>query len=122
MYQPKYVLKKKRKPHYRGTITVLMIIGLLVISFFCLAFLKQKEAITLVHTWQSKETGEVLTFTKDGKVTFKNNLPEGVYRIISPNTIEYTVGNMSFQMIYTIQDNKLHWGIDQEHLEIFSPK
>ena len=122
MYQPKYVLKKKRKPHYRGTIAVLMIIGLLVISFFCLAFLKQKEAITLVHTWQSEETGEVLTFTKDGKVTFKNNLPEGVYRIISPNTIEYTVGNMSFQMIYTIEDDKLYWGIDQEHLEIFSPR
>lgn len=122
MYQPKYVLKKKRKSHYRGIIAILMIIGLLAISFFCLAFLRQKEAITLVHTWQSEETGEVLTFTKDGKVTFKNNLPEGVYRIISPNTIEYTVGNMSFQMIYTIEDDKLYWGIDQEHLEIFSPR
>ncbi len=122
MYQPKYISKKKRQPRYKGAIAILIITGLLTISFLCLAFLKQKEAISLVGTWASEETGVVLTFTKDGKVTFKNDLPEGIYRIISPNIIEYTIENMSFQMIYTIEDGKLHWGVDEEHLETFSAR
>lgn len=91
-------------------------------SFLSLAFLKQKEANSIVGTWISEETGIVLTFTKEGKVTFKDGLSEAIYRIISPNTIEYTVDNMSFQMIYTIQDGKLYWGVDEEHMETFSLK
>ena len=122
MYQPKYTLHKKRKPRYKGIVVLLVVLGVLSLSFLSLAFLKQEESITLVHTWQSEETSQILTFTEDGKVLFKNNLPEGTYRIISPNTLEYTVEGMSFQMIYAIEENKLHWGIDKENLEIFSPK
>lgn len=119
MCQSNYLSKKKRQPRYKGTIVILLLISLLAISFLCLAFLKQKEAVNLVGTWTSEETGIVLTFTKEGNVVFKNSLSQGIYRIISPNTIEYTVEDMSFQMIYAIEDGKLHWGVDEEHLETF---
>ena len=122
MYRPKYTLHMKRRFRYKNIFICLFIIGILVVSFLSLNFFKQKETITLVHTWQSDETGQILTFTKDGNVTFKNNLPSGTYRIISPNTLEYTINGMSFEMIYTIEENKLNWGIDEAHLETFSAK
>lgn len=120
MYQSKYISNKKRKSRCRGIIIILLVIALLSISFLCLAVLKQKETTSLVGTWTSEETGVVLTFTKEGKVTFKDNLSQGIYRIISPNTIEYTIDNMSFEMFYTIEEGKLYWGIDEENKETFS--
>ena len=122
MYRSKYTFRKKKRFHYKKIFICLLFISILVISFLSLNFFKQKETITLVHTWQSDETGQILTFTKDGSVTFKNNLPTGTYRIISPNTLEYTIDGMSFEMIYTIEENKLYWGIDEAHLETFSAK
>ena len=120
MYQSTYTSSKKRPSHYRGIIIIVLFIGLLSISFLCLAVLKQKENTSLIGTWISEETGIVLTFTKEGIVTFKDDLSQGIYRIISPNTIEYTVDNMSFETLYTIEEGKLYWGINEENMEIFS--
>lgn len=120
MYQSTYTSNKKRQSRYKGIILLILVIGFLSISFLCLAVLKQKETTNLVGTWTSEETGVVLTFTKEGKVIFKDNLSQGIYRIISPNTIEYTVDNMSFEMLYTIEEGKLHWGINKENMETFS--
>lgn len=122
MYSSKHIPKKKRQSRYKSLMAILLVVVILIISFLSLAFLKQKEAIGLVGTWVSEQTGVVLTFTQEGKVLFKDHQSEAIYRIISPNTIEYTVDNMSFQMIYSIEDDKLHWGVDEQHLETFSWK
>lgn len=77
------------------------------------------QNVSLQSTWRSEETGQVLTFTKDERVEFRGNLPNGIYHILSPKTMEYTVDGKTFQMIYHIEDYKLYWGTDEEHLECF---
>ena len=77
------------------------------------------QNISLQNTWCSEETGQVLTFTEDERVEFKGNLPSGIYHILSPKNMEYTIDGKTFQMIYYIKDSKLYWGTDENHLECF---
>lgn len=100
----------------------LVIIGLCITIIVCFVILKltyKRQNITLQGTWQSEETGQILTFTSDGNVDIKGNLSNGIYHIISPNTMEYTVDGKTFQMIYHIEDRKLYWGLDEMSLESF---
>ena len=75
--------------------------------------------MTLQSIWQSEETGQVLSFSPDGTVLFSGNLPSGIYHIISPNMMEYTINEQTFQMIYQIKDQKLYWGLNETSLETF---
>ena len=77
------------------------------------------QNLILQNTWRSEETGQVLTFTDDNLVEFDGNLPDGIYHILSPNTMEYTIDNKTFKMIYQIEENKLYWGIDESNMECF---
>lgn len=74
---------------------------------------------TLQSTWRSEETGQVLTFNENNQVKLEGHLPDGIYHILSPNTMEYTTDGKTFRMVYHIEDNKLYWGIDENHLECF---
>lgn len=104
----------------RKRLTVIIVFCLiLVISFLLLKIVYDYQNITLESTWQSEETGQVLTFTSTGKVVLQGKLPNGIYHIISPNKMEYTVDGKTFLTIYRIEDKKLYWGIDENKLECF---
>lgn len=78
-----------------------------------------QQNIVLQSTWRSEETGQVLTFNENNHVEFEGDLPDGIYHILSPNTMEYTIDDKTFKMFYHIEENKLYWGIDETHLESF---
>jgi len=92
------------------------------ICFLALKFIYTLQDDSLQNTWKSEETGQVLTFMEDGKVEFESDLSNGIYHILSPNAMEYTIDGKTFKMNYYIEDNKLYWGIDKEHMECFSKK
>lgn len=100
-----------------------MILLIIVIAFFfILKHLQKRENLVLQRTWQSQETGIILTFTSDHQVVFKSDLPSGIYHIISQNTMEYTTEDQTFLMTYHLEKEKLYWGIDENHLECFDLK
>lgn len=102
--------------------TILAIGGLFLVimtCFFILKFMHNLENTPLQSTWRSEETGQILTFKENQQVTFKGYSSNGIYHILSPNTIEYTIDNKTFNMIYHVEKNKLYWGMDEEHLECF---
>lgn len=104
-------------------IGALIILSLVIILCFCaLGFIYSLQDASLQNTWQSEETGRILTFTEDEYVEFKENSSKGIYHILSPNTMEYTINGKTFKMNYYIEENKLYWGIDQQHMECFSRK
>jgi len=79
----------------------------------------KRQNIALQNTWLSKETGQILSFNTDGSVDIKGKSLSGMYHIISPNTMEYTVDGKTFQMIYHIVDTTLYWGLNDLSLECF---
>lgn len=99
-----------------------MCIGLCLILAICFILLKMmyiRQNVTLQNTWQSKETGQILTFNSNGSIDIKGKSLGGIYHIISPNTMEYTVDGKTFQMIYHIVDRTLYWGLNDRALESF---
>lgn len=119
MSKPIYLKTTNKR---KTKIMILVGSGLLfiVLAFGALFFVYKNEEPVLTHSWQSDETGVVLTFTEEGTVTFKDNLPSGVYHIVSPNSMEYTVDQKTFLMCYRIENKKLYWGMDESSLESFS--
>ena len=101
---------------------VFMCIGLCLILAICFILLKMmyiRQNVILQNTWQSKETGQILTFNTNGSVDIKGTSSGGIYHIISPNTMEYTVDGKTFQMIYQIVERTLYWGLNDKSLESF---
>lgn len=119
MSKPIYLKPTKKR---KSKIVILISSGLLFIAlaFGALFFMYKNEEPVLTHSWQSDETGVVLTFTEEGTVIFKDNLPSGIYHIVSPNSMEYTVDQKTFLMCYRIENKKLYWGMDESSLESFS--
>lgn len=112
-------IRKKKKTNKKK---VFMCIGLCLILAICFIVLKMmyiRQNVTLQNTWQSKETGQILTFNSNGSVDIKGKSEGGIYHIISPNTMEYTVDGKTFQMIYQIVDRTLYWGLNDRSLESF---
>lgn len=109
-----------KKTNVRYLILILLMLLFLIVAFGILYWTNKNEAPSLTHKWQSDETGVILTFTNEGTVTFENNLPNGSYHIMSPNTMEYTIDNKTFLMFYRVEKDKLYWGINEEALESFS--
>lgn len=104
----------------RKRVTMIIVCCLiLIISFLLLKEVYHQQNITLQSTWQSEETGQVLTFTSKGEVILRGDLPSGIYHIISPNKLEYTVDGKTFLSIYKIEDKKLYWGLNENELECF---
>lgn len=103
-------------------VTLGLIISILILSFFSLAFVKSYETPTLLGRWISEETGTILEFTSKGTVIIKDSTMKGIYHIISPDTMEYTINDFSFIMSYAIEGRNLYWGIDENHLESFVRK
>lgn len=106
--------QNKKKP--------LILIALCLILAICFSFLKimyNRQNITLQNTWQSTETGQILSFNVDGSVDIKGKPLNAIYHIISPNRMEYTVDGKTFQMIYRIEDAILYWGLSEMSLERF---
>lgn len=100
----------------------LILIALCLILAICFIFLKimyNRQNITLQNTWQSTETGQILSFNVDGSVDIKGKSLNSVYHIISPNRMEYTVDGKTFQMTYRIEDTTLYWGLSEMSLERF---
>ena len=100
-------------------LAIFILLLVVIICFLVLKFMHDIQNLTLQNTWRSEETGQVLTFTHDNLVEFDGNLPDGIYHILSPNTMEYTIDNKTFKMIYQIEKNKLYWGIDESNMECF---
>lgn len=99
-----------------------MISGLclvIILSFLILKVIYSHQNLSLESTWQSEETGQVLTFLSNGNVELNGNLPIGIYHIISPNKMEYTIEGHTFITIYEIKNKKLYWGIDEASLEAY---
>lgn len=113
-----------KKSTVKKIIWTLAILCLGIILCFCaLGFIYSLQDASLQNTWKSDETGKVLTFTEDEYVEFKDiSSKKGIYHILSPNTMEYTIDGKTFKMNYYIEESKLYWGIDQEHMECFSRK
>ena len=112
------IIRKKQNTNKKK----LFLIGLcliLVLSFILLKLMYRHQNVTLQNTWQSKETGQIISFNMDGTVDIKGKSLSGIYHIISPNTMEYTVGGRTFQMIYRIVDASLYWGLNDTSLERF---
>lgn len=105
----------KKKP-------LVLLIVFLIISFWILMFFKSYTTPTLIGKWQSKETGQYITFKKSGLVKISNSSQVGNYRIISSSMMEYTIDGKTFNLIYQLEGRTLLWGINSEHLETFSKK
>lgn len=98
------------------------IIGICVIFITCfslLRFMYAMDHVSLQSTWRSEETGQELTFTDQDCVQIKGSSSSGIYHILSPDTMEYTIDGKTFKMIYHIEGKKLYWGLDENSLECF---
>ncbi len=101
---------------------IISIVALVIIiggSFTILKLIGKKNNVDLTSTWQSTQTNQILTFKKDGTVDLVGNVPNGVYTIIKPNQMEYTVDGKTFVMSYEIKDGMLYWGLNKDKLESF---
>ncbi|MBE6023477.1 MAG: hypothetical protein E7231_09620 [Cellulosilyticum sp.] len=103
-----------------GVICALILI--FICCFFMLKFMYNMQNTTLQSTWKSDETGQILSFTPDNRVVFDGGSSNGIYYILSTDTMEYTIEGQTFQMMYYIKDQKLYWGIDKNHLECFTKR
>ncbi len=101
-------------------IAVLLII--LVVSFLSFSAFKSYSIPTLIGKWKSLETGQEISFTEDGLVTFKDTTKVGTYTILSSSKMEYTIDNKTFIMYYYLEEKHLSWGIDEKDLELFTKK
>ena len=112
-------IRKKKKSSKKY---IKMGIGLgiiLIVCFVVLKIMSMSQNVTLQNTWQSKETGQIVRFDNTGKVTIKGKSSFGIYHIISPNTMEYTIDGKTFEMKYHIVDQTLYWGLSDRSLESF---
>lgn len=74
---------------------------------------------SLEGTWQSIDTGEMITFSKDGEVKVKDSTYIPKYEVVSPNKMQYTIEDKDFTMQYFIEGRILKWGIEGQELEEF---
>ena len=122
MQNKKLRIQDKKTNFHKKKIIIISMLLLIVLSFCILSVLNSKESPGLSGTWQSEETGQVIRFTNKGTVVLKDNSKTGVYRIISTNTMEYTIDDLTFTMTYRIEEGMLYWGIDEENIERFNRK
>lgn len=108
--------------HNKLKAILLLVVGVLVVSYIILSCVNDYQKPTLVGKWTSTETGTVVKFTKDEEVIISTSPLTGTYHIISPNTMEYTIDNLTFTMYYSIEDEYLYWGVSEEALECFKRK
>ena len=121
MSQNKYLRKKSRKKRYTNLLSACIIIVILLIgSIGILQWVDYNDTKSLIDTWQSEETNQILSFTTDGRVISKSNPSINTYRIISPTLLEYTIDDKTFQMYYHIEDDILYWGLNELNLEKFN--
>lgn len=121
MYKQKMYTTK----HYKSQKKIwmlLLIVSVLAVSFLTLGSMNDYENPSLTGKWVSTETGETVKFTQDEHVTLSASSLIGTYHIISPNTMEYTIDNLTFTMSYRIEGRYLYWGINDEALECFRRK
>ncbi|MGL4736790.1 MAG: hypothetical protein ACRCW2_04980 [Cellulosilyticaceae bacterium] len=114
-----YARKKDRQPIIR------IITSIFVITLLCICTLYGYERYsnpTLQGKWQSEETGEVVTFTKDGQVVLEGMNKPAIYEKIAPGKMRYTIDDKVFQMRYELEGRQLSWGVEGENLEIFMRK
>lgn len=120
MYKSGFNMKYRgQKANRKIALVIIALCTIIIVCFSILKLAYRRQDITLQGIWQSKETGQIVTFTSDGNVNLEGDLPNGIYHIISPNTMEYTVDGKTFQMIYRIVDRTLYWGLDEMSLESF---
>lgn len=112
-------IRKKKKPYKKYIGMGIGLCSILVVCFILLKIMYTNQNITLQNTWQSKETGQIITFDDKGYVTVKGKLSSGIYHILSPNTMEYTIDGKTFEMKYHIVDQTLYWGLNDHLLESF---
>ena len=114
-----YIEMKPYRNNHKKIIALLSISLFIVFSFFSFSIIKLYETPTLEGKWRSEETGDEVTFLENGTVILDNTNETGTYYITSPNSMEYSVENYTFQMIYRIEDRKLYWGTDEANMECF---
>ncbi len=122
MAHMKYQFARNTRSFKKPIIILCLITFLFGVGFVTLKITTQNQEVVLVGNWQSSETGKIVCFTNENSICFDDRSPSGTYRIISPNTIEYTIENMTFKMIYRIEDKKLYWGLNEENLECFNKR
>ena len=113
------LIRKKQNTSKKKAFVIIGLCLILAICFIVLKIVYNHQNVTLQNTWQSKETGQILSFNPDGTVDIKGTSLDGTYHIISPNTIEYTVDGKTFLMTYYIVDTTLYWGVNNMALEHF---
>lgn len=114
-----YARKKDRQPAIR------LLIAIMVITLLCICTLYGYERYSnpqLQGKWQSQETNEVVTFTKDGKVILEGDGAAATYEMIAPGKMLYTIDHKDFHMTYALEGRQLSWGIEGGSLEIFVRK
>ncbi|WP_069997702.1 hypothetical protein [Cellulosilyticum sp. I15G10I2] len=104
----------------KKNIFIVLLLILLGCSFLSLSAYRNYNTPTLIGKWKSHETNQVITFTEEGLVTFDNTNKTGVYTILSPSKMEYTIDNKTFIMYYYLEGRNLSWGINNDTLEHFS--
>ncbi len=122
MYSRRYSLYKKKKKYSKSIIALILISCFLIFSVLIINIFSSTHRDSIIGRWESEKTGNVVNFKPNGEVKLTAPFITATYHIITPNLLEYTVSDMSFEMIYRIQDNKLYWGIDESNLEVFIPK
>ena len=101
---------------------LLLIISVLAVSFLTLGSMNNYENPSLTGKWISTETGATVKFTQDERVILSASPLTGTYHIISPNTMEYTIDDLTFTMSYRIEGRYLYWGMNDEAQECFKRK
>ncbi len=100
---------------------ILSLLLLLSVIFLITSVCVLKNYISppLTGKWISSETGEIVTFKKDGSIDVGEQSNVATYKIIEPNLMEYTIDDKVFIMTYSIEGRVLNWGIKGNESEVF---
>lgn len=99
--------RKRRKPMI---ILVLVIMTLGTALWGGITFNQYYNNPELIGTWTSLETGKEVEFTEKGKVKV-DKVKTGEYIVQSPDSLTYSIGGHTFEMIYIIDKRQLVWGL-----------
>jgi hypothetical protein len=99
----------------------LFVLAMCSIAIIIYSFV-QKNNIELYGRWQSLETGATVQFYKDGTVVLKPSGKTATFQLLKAHTMHYNIEDKTFEMIYYLDGKQLKWGLDANHLEVFTRK
>lgn len=114
-----YARKKDKQP-------IAKLVGaIFMITLICIGTLYGYQRYSnppLYGKWVSKETGETVTFNRNGTVDVEDPTQQPIFELVAPSKMIYTIDKKVFEMSYELEGRQLTWGVEGENLEFFKRK